>query len=165
MLFRSLQPTIFKRAFLCLFILTGEHPLRLGHFLCSSESSSLTLCPQTVQPNHSDALLPEILWATDRKDYTQMGQNVSSYPTQLPCQSPTLPGLGEPTRTHIPPSCPEPWESSGAFWKTKSASWPEITFPASVQVQPGTCHRRPWVPGGEFSLMMQSDLDLLGGWG
>lgn len=59
--FHCLQPTIFKRAFLCLFILTGEHPLRLGQFLFSSESSSLPLCPQTVQPNHSDALLPSTL--------------------------------------------------------------------------------------------------------
>ena len=46
---------------------------------------------------------PEILWATDRKDYTQMGQNVSSYPTQLPCQSPTLPGPGG-AHTHTHPT-------------------------------------------------------------
>lgn len=38
--------------------LTGEHPLRLGHSLFSPESSSLPLCPQTVQLNHSDALMP-----------------------------------------------------------------------------------------------------------
>ena len=60
-----LQPTIFKRAFLCLFILTGEHLLRLGYFLFSSESctppSPPRHHPQTVQPNHSDALLPSTL--------------------------------------------------------------------------------------------------------
>lgn len=80
-------------------------------------------------------------------------------------RAPPSQAQGEPTRTHIPPSCPELWESSGAFWKDKSALWPEITFPASVQVQPETRgHGRPWVPGGEFSLTMQSHLDLLGGW-
>ena len=63
-------------------------------------------------------------------------------PPGSPARAPPSQAPGEPTRS------PEPWEISGAFWKDKSASWPETAFPASVQVQPGTRgHGRPWVPG------------------
>lgn len=38
-----------------------------------------------------------------------------STPPSSPARAPPSQAKGVPTRTHIPPSCPELWESSGAF--------------------------------------------------